>query len=122
MSRSRRRASPRKKPPALPKLEKAATGISGFDDVTGGGVPKGRPTLVCGSAGCGKSLFAAEFLIRGAMDYGEPGVLMTFEETADDIRKNVASLGFDVDQLTAQKKIHIDHVHVDRSEIDENGE
>src|SRR5690349_12767581 len=100
MTRSSRRASPKKKPRALPALAKAPTGIAGFDDVTAGGVPAGRPTLVCGSAGCGKSLFAVEFLIRGALEYGEHGVLMTFEETADDIRKNVASLGFNIDQLT----------------------
>jgi circadian clock protein KaiC len=122
MTRSRRRASPSEKPSALPKLRKVPTGITGFDDVTEGGVPAGRPTLVCGLAGSGKSLFAAEFLIRGALEYGEHGVLMTFEETADDIRKNVASLGFNIDELTAQKKIHIDHVRVERSEIDENGE
>lgn len=106
----------------LPRLEKAPTGITGFDEITGGGVPKGRPTLICGSAGCGKSLLATEFLIRGAIEYGEPGVLMTFEETADDIRKNVASLGFDIDELIASKKLTIDHVRVDRSEIEENGE
>lgn len=107
---------------SLPVLKKAPTGIDGFDQITNGGVPQGRPTLVCGSAGCGKSLFAVEFLIRGAMEFGEPGVLMTFEETADDIRKNVASLGFDVDKLIAEKKLVIDHVKVDRAEIEENGE
>ena len=118
-----KRTSPRKKSPLPPpQLAKAPTGITGFDDVTGGGVPKGRPTLICGSAGCGKSLFAVEFLIRGALDYGEPGVLMTFEETRDDITKNVTSLGFDVEKLIAQKKLFIDHVHVERAEIDENGE
>jgi circadian clock protein KaiC len=111
-----------KKHAALASLEKVPTGIPGFDEITGGGLPKGRPSLVCGSAGCGKSLFAAEFLIRGAILYDEPGVLMTFEETADDIRKNVASLGFNVSRLVAQKKIIIDHVHVERSEIEENGE
>lgn len=106
----------------LPVLQKAPTGISGFDEITGGGVPRGRPTLVCGSAGCGKSLFALEFLIRGATQFGENGVVMTFEETAEDIRKNVASLGFDVDQLIADKKLVIDFVKVDRNEIEENGE
>ncbi len=106
----------------LPYLEKAPTGITGFDQITGGGVPKGRPTLVCGSAGCGKSLLATEFLIRGATEFNEPGVLMTFEETADDIRKNVASLGFDIDDLVASKKLIIDHVRVERGEIEENGE
>lgn len=107
---------------ALPYLEKAPTGITGFDQITGGGVPRGRPTLVCGSAGCGKSLMATEFLVRGAVEFDEPGVLMTFEETADDIRKNVASLGFNIDELVANKKLIIDHVRVERSEIEENGE
>src|SRR4051812_36955012 len=105
-----------------PRLKKAPTGISGFDDITQGGVPAGRPTLVCGSAGCGKSLFATEFLIRGVMEFDEPGVLLTFEESAEDIKKNVASLGFDLDELIAQKKLVIDHVHIERSEIEENGE
>lgn len=123
MTTAKRPPLPRKKvPTAASKLAKAPTGITGFDDVTQGGVPKGRPTLICGSAGCGKSLFAVEFLIRGALDYGEPGVLMTFEETRDDITKNVASLGFDVEKLITQKKLFIDHVHVERAEIDENGE
>jgi circadian clock protein KaiC len=103
-------------------LKKVPTGIVGFDEITGGGVPQGRPTLVCGAAGCGKSLFATEFLVRGVVQYHEPGVLMTFEETADDIKKNVASLGFDIDDLVARKKLFIDHVRVERSEIEENGE
>jgi len=103
-------------------LRKVPTGIAGFDEITGGGVPLGRPTLLCGATGCGKTLFAAEFLIRGATRYDEPGVLMTFEETAEDIRQNVASLGFNVDRLVAQKKLVIDHVHVVRAEIEENGE
>jgi circadian clock protein KaiC len=110
------------RPPSTARLQKARTGIDGLDEITGGGLPAGRPTLICGSAGCGKSLMATEFLIRGAMQFGEPGVLMTFEETSDDIRKNVASLGFRVDQLIARKKLIIDHVKVDRSEIEENGE
>ncbi len=103
-------------------LKKVPTGIGGFDEITGGGVPLGRPTLVCGAAGCGKSLFATEFLVRGVVQYHEPGVLMTFEETADDIKKNVASLGFDIEDLIARKKLFIDHVRVERSEIEENGE
>ncbi|HSY43934.1 MAG TPA: circadian clock protein KaiC [Candidatus Acidoferrum sp.] len=103
-------------------LIKVPTGIEGFDEITGGGLPQGRPTLVCGAAGCGKSLFATEFLIRGALQFHEPGILMTFEETADDIKKNVASLGFDITDLVARKKILIDHVRVERSEIEENGE
>jgi len=96
--------------------------MEGLDEITHGGFPSGRPTLICGSAGCGKSLMGIEFLIRGATEYGEPGVLMTFEESADDIKKNVASLGFDLDVLIRDKKIYIDYVHVDRSEIEENGE
>jgi circadian clock protein KaiC len=103
-------------------LKKIPTGIAGFDEITGGGLPAGRPTLVCGGAGCGKSLFATEFLVRGALQFHEPGVLMTFEETADDIKKNVASLGFDIEEMIGKKKIFIDHVRVDRSEIEENGE
>lgn len=103
-------------------LKKVPTGIGGFDEITGGGLPQGRPTLVCGGAGCGKSLFATEFLIRGALQFHEPGILMTFEETSDDIKKNVASLGFDVANLIARKKISIDYVRVERSEIEENGE
>ncbi|HWB59369.1 MAG TPA: circadian clock protein KaiC [Chthoniobacteraceae bacterium] len=108
--------------PAAPQLPKAPTGISGFDEITNGGLPAGRPTLVCGSAGCGKSLFATEFLVRGILQYGEPGVLVTFEEGAGDIRKNVASLGFDIAGLERGKKLMIDHVRVDRNDIDENGE
>lgn len=111
-----------KSPPPLARLKKVPTGITGFDEITGGGLPAGRPSLVCGSAGCGKSMFASEFLIRGAMEFDEPGVFMTFEETADDIRKNVASLGFDIGDLVEKKKIVIDHVRVERSEIEENGE
>src|ERR1700722_2256804 len=103
-------------------LEKAPTGISGLDEVMHGGLPKGRPTLVCGGPGCGKSLFGIEFLIRGALEFGEPGVLMTFEETEEDIRKNVGSLGFDVEKLIADKKLVIDHVKIDRQEIEENGD
>jgi circadian clock protein KaiC len=106
----------------LLSLKKVPTGVTGFDEITGGGVPAGRPTLVCGAAGCGKSLFATEFLIRGATQFNEPGVLMTFEETANDIGKNVASLGFDVSDLVAKKKLVIDHVRVERNEIEENGE
>lgn len=85
-------------------------------------MPQGRPSIVCGSAGCGKSLFAAEFLVRGITQFGEPGVLMTFDETAEDITKNVASLGFDLDTLAARKKLVVDYVRVERTEIEENGE
>jgi circadian clock protein KaiC len=107
---------------ALPKLPKAPTGIEGLDEITDGGLPLGRPTLVCGSAGCGKTLLAIEFLVRGIQEYNEPGVLMTFEETADELAANVASLGFDLQQLQADKKLRLDHVHIDRSEVEEAGE
>jgi circadian clock protein KaiC len=107
---------------ALPKLPKAPTGIDGLDEITEGGLPLGRPTLVCGSAGCGKTLLAIEFLVRGIQEHDEPGVLMTFEETADELAANVASLGFDLHQLQAAKKLRVDHVHIDRSEIEEAGE
>ena len=103
-------------------LAKAPTGITGLDEITQGGFPAGRPTLVCGGPGCGKSLLGIEFLVRGATEFGEPGVLMTFEETQDDIRKNVASLGFDLDKLIREKKIALDYVKIDRQEIEENGE
>jgi circadian clock protein KaiC len=103
-------------------LPKSPTGIRGLDEMTGGGLPRGRPTLVCGGAGCGKTLLAAEFLVRGAIEFGEPGVFMVFEETAADLTANVASLGFDLDRLAAEGLIHIDHVRVDRQEIEEAGE
>jgi circadian clock protein KaiC len=112
----------RKTTSRLTSLKKAPTGIYGFDEITGGGLPAGRPTLVCGSAGCGKSLFGLEFLVRGATQYGEPGILITFEETAQDIAKNVASLGFDTDTLIAKKKLVIDFVKIDRGEIEEHGD
>ena len=107
---------------ALPRLPKAPTGIEGLDEITEGGLPLGRPTLVCGSAGCGKTLLGIEFLVRGVLEYNEPGVLMTFEETAEELTANVASLGFDLLAMQADKKLRIDHVHIDRSEIEETGE
>src|SRR3954469_5066746 len=103
-------------------LEKAPTGIAGLDEITGGGLPRGRPTLICGSAGCGKTLFGLEFLLNGAIDYGEPGVFMAFEETEKDLAQNVWSLGFDLDKLVAENKVAVDYVHVERSEIEETGE
>lgn len=105
-----------------PTLPKAPTGIEGFDDLTFGGLPAGRPSLICGAAGCGKTLFATTFLVNGAMRYGEPGVFMSFEERAEDLAANVASLGFDLDGLVAAGKLAIDHVRVERSEIEETGE
>lgn len=109
-------------PAELPTLPKAPTGIEGLDEITEGGLPKGRPTLICGSAGCGKTLMGIEFLVRGALEYGEPGVLMAFEETAEELTANVTSLGFDLPALQEQKLLRVDHVHVDRSEIEETGE
>jgi circadian clock protein KaiC len=103
-------------------LAKTPTGIQGLDEVTGGGLPKGRTTLVCGGAGCGKSLLAMEFLVHGAQQYGEPGVSMDFEETAEKLTANVASLGFDMRALTKRKMLSVDHVRIDRSEIAETGE
>lgn len=103
-------------------LPKARTGISGFDDVTYGGLPAGRPSLVCGAAGCGKTLFATTFLVNGATLFDEPGVFMSFEERAEDLSANVASLGYDLDGLIAAGKIAVDHVRVERSEIEETGE
>jgi len=104
------------------RLEKAPTGIAGFDEVTSGGVPKGRPTIVCGGPGCGKTMFAVEFLVRGATEYNEPGVLMTFEETSEEMAKNVASLGFDLKGLAARKKVVLEYVRIEASEIHETGE
>lgn len=103
-------------------LPKAATGIDGFDEVTLGGLPEGRPTLLCGAAGCGKTLFAMTFLVKGASEFGEPGVFMSFEEASPDLAANVASLGYDVPGLIAANKLSIDHVRVERSEIEETGE
>jgi circadian clock protein KaiC len=104
------------------QLPKAQTGIQGLDEITGGGLPKGRPTLICGSAGCGKTLLAMEFLVRGATEFNEPGVFMAFEETAKDLTQNVASLGFDLKNLIARKKMVLDFVYIERSEIEETGE
>ncbi|MGA2852910.1 MAG: circadian clock protein KaiC, partial [Verrucomicrobiota bacterium] len=103
-------------------LPKCPTGIQGLDEITNGGLPRGRPTLLCGGAGCGKTLFAAEFLVRGAVQFDEPGVFMSFEETDAELKANVASLGFDLAGLVRRKKIVLDHVHIERSEITETGE
>jgi circadian clock protein KaiC len=105
-----------------PQLPKAPTGIRGLDEITGGGLPLGRPTLVCGSAGCGKTLLAMEFLVRGATEFGEPGVFMAFEESAEELAQNVRSLGFDLTDLEARDRLAVDHVHVERNEIEEAGE
>lgn len=110
---------PRSLPPA--ELEKCPTGITGLDEITNGGIPRGRPTLICGGPGCGKTLFGIEFLVRGAMR-GEPGVFVAFEERPEELAQNVASLGFDLEHLQKQKKLFVEYMHVDRNEIDETGE
>ena len=102
-------------------LPKAPTNIQGLDEITGGGLPKGRPTLVCGGAGCGKTLFAMEFLVHGATQLHEPGVFMSFEETEAELTANVASLGFDLDDLVKRKKLWLEHIHIDRGEIAQSG-
>jgi len=114
MSRARRAS--------LEALQKSPTGIAGLDEITRGGFPTGRTTLICGGAGCGKTLFATEFLVRGAIQYDEPGVFMSFEESGEELTRNVASLGFDLKDLFARKKLIIDHVKIERSEIEETGE
>jgi circadian clock protein KaiC len=103
-------------------LQKIPTGINGLDEITGGGLPAGRPSLICGAAGSGKTLFAMEFLVRGATEFGEPGVFMAFEEKTEELIVNTASLGFDLVKLQKQKLIRIDHVYIQRSEIEETGE
>jgi circadian clock protein KaiC len=103
-------------------LQKVPTGIEGLDEITNGGLPKGRPTLVCGGAGSGKTLLGIEFLVRGATQFSEPGVFMSFEESAEELTKNVASLGFDLNRLIASKRLLVDYVHIERSEIEETGE
>ncbi|MCL5745904.1 MAG: circadian clock protein KaiC, partial [Acidobacteria bacterium] len=107
---------------ALETIAKCPTGISGLDEITLGGLPRGRPTLVCGAAGCGKTLLGMEFLVRGATRFDEPGVCISFEETAGELTRNVASLGFDVDALVKSGKLAIDHVFLERSLIQETGE
>ncbi len=104
------------------ELPKAPTGIQGLDEITRGGLPRGRPTLICGGAGSGKTLLAMEFLVRGATEFGEPGVFMSFEETSEELTQNVRSLGFALDELAKQKKILVDFVRIERGEIDEIGD
>jgi circadian clock protein KaiC len=106
----------------LSNLAKCPTGIQGLDEITNGGLPKGRPTLVCGAAGCGKTVLAMEFVLRGALTYGEPGVVMAFEENAKELATNFASLGYNLNALAARKKIVLDNVSIERSEIEETGE
>src|SRR5215203_722356 len=103
-------------------LSKAKTGISGLDEITLGGIPNGRPTLICGGPGCGKTLFSIEFLVNGATRFKEPGVFMTFEEKTEELTMNVASLGFDLEKLQKEKKLRLDYIRIERSEIAETGE
>lgn len=102
-------------------LEKTPTGINGFDEITQGGLPSHRPTLICGDAGAGKTLFSIEFIVQGALQYNEPGVILAFEEKSEDLETNVASLGINLKKLQKDGLLWIDHVHVDRSEIEETG-
>jgi circadian clock protein KaiC len=107
---------------SLGSLAKARSGITGLDEITLGGLPEGRPTLVCGTAGCGKTLFGMEFLLRGAMEFGENGAFIAFEERPEDLSQNVRSLGFDLDKLVAQNRIAVDYIHVEPQEIHETGD
>ena len=106
----------------LPELRKSPTGIPGLDEITHGGLPTGRPTLVAGGPGSGKTLLGITFLVNGALQFNEPGVLMTFEENAEELAEDVASLGFDLEALKADGRLVVDYVHVERSEIEETGE
>jgi circadian clock protein KaiC len=105
----------------LNRIQKSKTGIQGLDEITNGGFPKGRPTLVCGKAGCGKTLLAVEFIIRGATQFNEPGVIVTFEESVQELTENVASLGFDLNDLIRKKKLMVVHIEVDPNQFEENG-
>ncbi len=108
--------------PSLHPIEKCPTGIQGLDEITGGGLPRGRPTLVCGGPGCGKTLLSMEFVVHGAEQFKEKGVYVTFEERPEELAANMASLGHDLDRLVAQKRLAIDYIRIDRSEIEETGE
>lgn len=110
------------KPSELPTIAKAPTGIDGLDQITHGGLPQGRPTLLCGTAGCGKTLFSMTFLYKGAVDYNEPGVFIAFEEHPNDLIQNVGSLNYDLQKLIADKKLAVDHIHIDRNQIEQSGE
>src|ERR671939_462452 len=103
-------------------LAKAPTGIKGLDEITDGGLPRGRPTLVCGGAGCGKTLFGIQFLVRGILDHDEPGVYVSFEETPEEITQNVASLGWDLDVLVADGRLALEYIRLEASEIVETGD
>src|SRR4051812_39034050 len=123
MSASRRKPVSVPPRPRAPRgVLKAPTGIAGLDELTSGGLPRGRPTLVCGGAGCGKTALGLEFLVRGATQFGEAGVIFSFEESGEELAANVASFGFDLPGLIAQKQLVVDHVLIDRSEMQEAGD
>src|SRR5262249_32947032 len=107
---------------SLPGLSKAPTGIDGLDEISAGGLPRGRTTIVCGGPGCGKTMLALEFLVRGAQQFGEPGVLLAFEETPEEMTRNVASLGFDLKRLSEKKRLFLDFIRIEPSEIHETGD
>ena len=107
---------------SVPGLLKAPTGITGFDEISAGGLPRGRTSIVCGGPGCGKTMLGLEFLVRGAEQFGEPGVLLAFEETPQEMTQNVASLGFDLTRLCERKKLFLDFVRIEPSEIHETGD
>ena len=109
-------------PGTLTGIDKCPTGIQGLDEITAGGLPRGRPTLVCGGAGCGKTLLGMEFLIRGALEFNEPGVFVTFEETPPELAKNVASLGVDLEAMVAAKQVAIKHIALERSHVEVAGD
>lgn len=117
MSRRLPNGAPSRRP-----IPKSPSGIQGLDEITGGGLPQGRPTLVCGGAGCGKTLMSMEFLVRGATEFNEPGVFVAFEETGEELAQNVRSLGFDLEDLIKKKMLLVDFVRIERSEIEETGE
>src|SRR6185503_10647020 len=117
-----RRLSRTRRTQSSNELPKALTGILGLDEVTSGGLPQGRPTLITGGPGCGKTLLALEFLVHGASKYREPGVFVTFEERAEDLAANARSIGQDLDGLIRRKRLAIEYVRVERSEIEETGE
>ena len=111
--------------PTRPKLQgirKSPTGIRGLDEITAGGLPRGRTTLICGGAGCGKTLLSLEFVARGILDYGEPGVFVSFEESTEELTENVLSLGFDLRSLSQRRLLAMDQVRIERSEVEETGE
>lgn len=120
-ARRRKRVTTKQTGNGRQPLAKAPTGIAGLDEITNGGLPRGRPTLLCGGAGCGKTLLAMEFLVRGALEYGEPGVFLSFEETVDDLVENARSLGFDLQRLSARRRLLLDYVRLDPAELTEAG-